>query len=311
MAGLERKTLKRIRTWPVRGVIGLSLVAVFWHLNWTLPGLRTHWGFFPLWLGYCLTIDAWTFHRAKTSLWKRGRLAYLGLFLVSAPTWWLFEFINWRTGNWVYEGRDAFSGAEYFLWASLSFSTVIPAVFGTAEWIGTFRWVREFPSARQIEIGTRARAGLIVGGMAMLVLSLVWPGYFFPLVWLSLFFTVDPLNDILGHRSLLRAVREGDWRPIVALGLGCLICGFFWEMWNFLSYPKWTYRIPFFDFMRLFEMPILGYGGYVPFSLELFALYHFLMGKFLPVPSQSFVRLVQLGAPDDVEMDSRIGNICV
>ena len=40
------------------GWLGLALVAVFWILNWTLSGLRTHWGFFPLWLGYCLTVDA-------------------------------------------------------------------------------------------------------------------------------------------------------------------------------------------------------------------------------------------------------------
>ena len=26
------------------------------------------------------------------------------------------------------------------------------------------------------------------------------------------------------------------------------------------------------------EMPLLGYGGYVPFALELFAIYHLVMG---------------------------------
>jgi len=63
-----------------------------------------------------------------------------------------------------------------------------------------------------------------------------------------------------------------------ALGLGCLICGFFLEIWNYLFYPKWTYRIPFVDYYHVFEMSFLGYGGYVPFSLELFALYHLVMG---------------------------------
>ncbi len=124
----------------------------------------------------------------------------------------------------------------------------------------------------------------------MLALVLAWPRYFFPLVWLSLFFIVDPINDALGHRSLFRAIAAGNWRPVVALGLGCLVCGFFWEMWNYLSYPKWTYRIPFVDFLHVFEMPILGYGGYVPFSLELFAVYHLAMGSLFPLASRSFVR---------------------
>ena len=35
---------------PLHGWLGLGFVTLFWILNWTLPGARTHWGFFPLWL---------------------------------------------------------------------------------------------------------------------------------------------------------------------------------------------------------------------------------------------------------------------
>jgi hypothetical protein len=54
--------------------------------------------------------------------------------------------------------------------------------------------------------------------------------------------------------------------------------GFFWEMWNFFSWPKWVYRIPYADVFHLFEMPLGGYLGYIPFSLELFAFYHWVSG---------------------------------
>ena len=30
--------------------------------------------------------------------------------------------------------------------------------------------------------------------------------------------------------------------------------------------------------MHIFEMPLLGYGGYLPFALELYAVYHFVVG---------------------------------
>jgi hypothetical protein len=63
----------------------------------------------------------------------------------------------------------------------------------------------------------------------------------------------------------------------VALPLAALTCGFFWEMWNFFSLPKWYYTVPYVGFARVFEMPILGYTGYLPFALELFALYQFLL----------------------------------
>ena len=91
----------------------------------------------------------------------------------------------------------------------------------------------------------------------------------------------DPGADqrALGNRSLLRYTAAGNWRPHLALSLGCLICGFFWEMWNYYSYPKWIYDVPVVGFLRVFEMPLLGYLGYLAFAWELFALYHLLAGS--------------------------------
>jgi hypothetical protein len=47
-------------------------------------------------------------------------------------------------------------------------------------------------------------------------------------------------------------------------------------MWNYWSWPKWIYHTPGVQFLHVFEMPLLGYGGYVPFALELFGLMNFL-----------------------------------
>jgi hypothetical protein len=130
------------RRWPLHGWAGLALIALFWPLNWCLPGLRTHWGFFPLWLGYCLSVDALGCLRRGHSLLTRNPAAYAGLFVVSAPAWWLFELINLRTQNWFYLGEEAFSALEFAALSTLSFSTVIPAVFGTAELVGGLAVVR-------------------------------------------------------------------------------------------------------------------------------------------------------------------------
>jgi hypothetical protein len=62
------------------------------------------------------------------------------------------------------------------------------------------------------------------------------------------------------------------------------ICGFFWEMWNYYSYPKWTCRTLGAQFLHVLEMPLLGHGGYVPFALELCALKNLLGPR---TPSQS------------------------
>ncbi len=102
-----------------------------------------------------------------------------------------------------------------------------------------------------------------------------WPRLFFPFLWLSLVFILEPVNVWLGYRTIARRTAEGDWRPVIALWVGVLITAFFWEMWNYFAYPKWVYQIPWGNWLHIFEMPLLGYGGYLPFSLELYAVYHF------------------------------------
>src|SRR5262249_40768053 len=89
-----------------QGILGLLLLAICWPLNWTLPGMRTAYLFFPLWLGYILTMDALVFHRTSTSLWTRSRRDFWLHFVASAPVWWLFEIINNRTRNWEYLGSN-------------------------------------------------------------------------------------------------------------------------------------------------------------------------------------------------------------
>ena len=276
---------------PVHGWFGLVLVAIFWTLNWSLPGMRTHWGFFPLWLGYCLTVDALVFARKGSSLLSRNARAYVKLFLVSAPAWWLFELLNLRTQNWFYLGRDSFTGLQYFVLASLSFSTVMPAVFGTAELVSTFKWLGRVPRGPRIVATRRTSLGFFVAGWLMLGVLLVWPRCFFPFLWISVYFILEPINFWLKNRSLMKYTGVGDWRPVLALWIGCLICGFFWEMWNYYSYPKWIYQVPFVDFLRIFEMPVLGYGGYLPFALELFALYHLVMGLLRQEESRDFIEI--------------------
>jgi hypothetical protein len=278
-AKIESKTIANEKpAFPYHGWLGLSLVFIFWYLNWTLPGTRTQWGFFPLWLGYCLTIDGLVFWRMGTSLLMRGWRRYVGLFLVSAPVWWLFELLNLRTQNWVYLGTEIYNPMQYAFWTTLSFSTVIPAVFGSAELFASFGFLKRLKPGPVIPTDKRTTFAFFLLGWVMLISMLAWPNLFFPFLWLSLYFILEPVNLWMGNRSLANWTRNGDWRPVLSLWLGVLLTAFFWEMWNYYSFPKWIYQIPWGDWLHIFEMPLLGYGGYLPFALELYALYHLLVG---------------------------------
>src|SRR5205823_13077488 len=83
---------------------------------------------------------------------------------------------------------------------------------------------------------------------------------------------LDLLNLWVGGERFMEYLERVDCRPSVSLWVGALICGFFWEMWNYYSWPKWIYHTPVAQLLEVFVMPLLGYGGYVPFALELFVL---------------------------------------
>lgn len=279
-------------TLPPQLWLGLLLIAVAWPLNWLLDGLRTHLLFFPLWLGYILVVDGLVLYRRGTSLLTRNKRAFVGLFLVSMPIWWLFEAVNWRTQNWEYLGREQISDLAYVTLASLSFSTVIPAVFGTAELVSSMSWIKRLPKGPVIKPTPLTLWAFLFTGWAMLAAMLIWPAIFFPFIWLSFYFILAPVNVWLGNRSLAEYTAVGNWQPVVAIWIGALICGFFWEMWNIYAFPKWIYHVPPFEFLYLFEMPLLGYGGYLPFGLELFAFYQLVIGL---LGYKSLARYIHIG----------------
>jgi len=277
----------RIRI-PYYGYFGFILIIVFWYLNWNLDGLRTHILFFPLWFGYILFADAITFHRKGTSYIQRNIKLFLLLFIISAPAWWLFELINLRTQNWFYDGKQFFTDIEYALLATISFSTVMPAVFCTAELVGSFNWLNSFHNSEKTKSDILNPNILLISGLVILSLTLILPSYFYYFEWLAVYLILDPINYRLKNNSLLNYISERDWRPVISLSIGAVICGFFWEMWNYNSYPKWIYNTPMVNFLHIFEMPLLGYIGYIPFAWELFAIYNFISGSVLRLNPQEF-----------------------
>ena len=267
---------ERANAWPARGWTGLALVALFWPLNWFLPGVRTAYLFFPLWLGYILIVDGLVQKRTGTSIWLRSRKDFVLLFVLSAPVWWLFEWINERTENWEYVGSGGFSWLEYHVLCTINFSIVIPAVFETAELVRSFDWVERFGSRRRVPASPGVFVASLLIGIAMLAALLIWPNYFYPFTWGAVVFILEPVNHWLGRPHLLQRLQHGDWRLVTSLSLGALLCGFFWELWNYYSFPKWIYHTPGAEFLHVFEMPMLGYCGYIPFALELYLLKNFL-----------------------------------
>ncbi|MBD0305386.1 MAG: hypothetical protein ICV76_02395 [Nitrospiraceae bacterium] len=265
---------RRPGRFPWWGWLGLTLTGLAWVLAWT----RFPWfadlqpfTFSPLWIGYILVVNALAFQRTGSCLMLDRPRHFLFLFPLSAAFWWFFEYLNRFVQNWYYVGADEFTPAEYVLHATLPFSTVLPAVLSTAEWLNSFPrltgllhdlWPIQFTAFK-----AAGWTGLLMASAGLAGIG-IWPDYLFPLLWVSPLVIVVSLQTILGERTVFSNLAEGDWRPIGLPAVAGLICGFFWEMWNVNSLAHWEYVVPYVHRFQIFEMPLLGYAGYLPFGVE-------------------------------------------
>lgn len=253
--------------------------------------------YFPIvWFGYIIALDGFSGDKTGASLWRTSKTLFLVMIPISAGFWWLFEAFNLGVHSWHYVGSN-FTPVGFVLYASVCFSTVLLAVWETAACIGrgvspesqtraffaplmrNRRLENDLPtnSATRIGHGVSAKQiqllmiGSVLLGVAFIILPVLFPLYAFPLIWGALFFLLDPANYWLGRPSLIYEVLHGRFNTALTFAFAALICGFLWEGWNYWSTVKWVYHVPFVSQVHLFEMPLPGYLGYLPFGLEVYA----------------------------------------
>jgi hypothetical protein len=276
-----------LRPLPWWGIAAMAAGALSWLLAWTrfewFARLQPH-TFLPLWLSYIVAVNALTCRRCGACLLthRPGRMA--GLFAASALFWWFFEYLNRFVENWYYQGAE-YGPAMYAVLATGSFSTVLPAVLSTRDWLLTYDlFCRGWASWPKMPVGrtrTPAALGLILAGVGLAAVGR-WPDWFFPLVWVAPLIVVVALQALFGAAPLLGDLARGNWGPWVAAAAAALWCGFFWEMWNAGSLVGWAYSIPYVHGGQIFAMPVLGYAGYLPFGLECAVIGQALLGPTPP-----------------------------
>jgi hypothetical protein len=234
-----------------------------------LPFMKT-WYYCFAWWSFILVLDAWERRKSGRSFLLDAPKDFFFTAAVSVAVWVVFEYFNLRLQNWSYHGVPAVRAVRWAGYA-LAFATVIPALKLLA---GHFE--RGFASAirpaRPVRMTPAGRGALIAGGVLALALPLLWPRLFFPLVWIGFALWLDPVNDLKGRPSLLRDIAEGRLGRLAAWAAAGLAAGLCWELLNFWAGSHWEYRLPYLNFGRVFQMPVFGYGGFVPFALEVFAI---------------------------------------
>jgi hypothetical protein len=229
------------------------------------------------WTGYILFVDGLVWRRRGNSLMRNAPAELLIIACASVPLWVVFELYNkCCLHNWYYLGLPEWRPLRYFgyIW---SFATIWPAIFETGELVSALR-DRRAPHSRADPhpphpLGVAGWLS-IIAGVIMLAVPIVYPStYLAAPVWLGFFFLLDPLNARAAEESIRGDWREGHRRRLVNLLAAGLICGVLWEFWNYWAGAKWMYTVPILPHIRIFEMPVVGYGGFPAFALECFAMY--------------------------------------
>ncbi len=262
------------RPFPWWGWGGLLLCICFWVLAWNRFAwfsILQPYTFFPLWAGYILSVNGITFRRSGTCLLVENPGRFFLLFPVSAVFWWYFEWLNRFVQNWYYVGVDNFSAFAYIMHATLCFSTVLPAVLSTLDLLATFFIPADqyhFNAVSGFSPGVWTSRFILVAMAVILVLLPIVPDQLFPFVWIAPLFIIAGWQGAVGRPMLFFLFLRQNRRLVFLAALAGLVCGFFWEMWNWKSLAHWQYSIPYVDRYHIFAMPILGYLGYLPFWLE-------------------------------------------
>ena len=261
-------------TFPWWGWLALVVMLVGWVLAWTRFEWFAAFQRYPYvihWAGFIVLVNALCVKRCGRSPLTHHTGPFLLTFPASILFWWFFEYLNRYVWNWYYVGVPGISATEYVLFASLCFSSVLPGVTSVAALLGTFRCFSDDVYAGMAKVNVQSGASLAV----MSVLSLIGltgivfcPQFTYPLLWISPLMVFILVQIALREQCVLDTLATGNWSLVFRFAIASLVCGLTWETWNYYSMAKWIYAVPYVHRFQVWEMPLVGFGGYLPFGME-------------------------------------------
>lgn len=269
---------QQINRLPVFGWIGLIIIVIA-EILLIIDVKIVKMFFTPIvWTGYILFIDALLNKLGGRSYLIHRCKAFFLMLPVSLGCWLIFEAYNLHLKNWEYINLPENIAVRLigYVW---SFITIFPGVLITSEVIDKLKIFDRF-KIKNFSISKRMLIFWLLTGALFLIVPIILPmtysKYLFALVWMGFVFLLDPINAFLGEPSFFIDLREGKINKLLSLFLSGVICGFLWEFWNYWAITKWIYILPFFQNLKIFEMPVVGFLGFLPFAVECYVMWIFI-----------------------------------
>ncbi|KAA1245316.1 hypothetical protein [Aquimarina sp. RZ0] len=297
----EKTKTKERKKIPIWFWLGLMLWGSTVFLQWThntslLSWL--HWSDIPLFWGCILMIDGWVYVRTGgVSMISKAPQELLGISLASIPGWMLYEFINFFVDNyWYYPYANLMTRQEILIYALITSAGLMPLAF---EWYCLFKtfpsFSRKYSNGPKIIFSEKVKTYLLVLGFTLMFITGLFPEQMFITMWISIPITLAAVLDKLKIWTPILEIGKGNWSPILLFALTYLLEGFILEFQNFFSVAPdsqptfidsplyWKYEIPYVGILHVFEMPLLGYAGYLPFGIFCW-LWWIAFAKLLNIP---------------------------
>ena len=267
-----------LRGWKLYGKVGLLIIAAAEILLFL--GVEPFTVYFTpiVWTGYILLVDSLVYRIRGESFLSTRFKQFLALLPLSIGFWYVFEFYNLFLKNWHYVGLPESKFWRYlgYFW---SFATIWPAILLTYQLLLSLGLFQPRKANQNSGLSQKFLTVSIIVGFVLLVWPLVFPSpYLAAPVWLGFVLFLDPINYLWGEKSIFKDWATGKRQTLYTLFASGLICGILWEFWNYWAEAKWKYAIPLAGGFKIFEMPAIGYLGFLAFACEVYIMYNFATG---------------------------------
>lgn len=269
--------------WGWIGLISWGLAMVLLAMKSTRPAWLLHWSDVPLFWGFTLMIDGWVYMRnGGKSLMSQVPQEIVGIGVASVSGWMIFEYLNFFVDDdWYYPRGNIVSQEQFLLYAIIISSGLLPLAFEWYSLFTTFRTFRKrFSNGIKLVLPQSWKPVLIVLSLIGLFIAGLWPNIFFFSLWVTPAMLLMLVLDKNGVWTPLTPIGKGNWTPTLLFALTYLVEGVCLEGQNYFSAihyadgsvwteapAYWQYSLPYVNEPHVFEMPLLGLLGYLPFGV--------------------------------------------
>lgn len=268
--------------WFWAGLIVWAISFTFLCGHFSTPKWFLNWAYIPLYWGFIFLLDGVVYKRTGgKSMFNNAPQELIGIGVASVSGWLIFEYLNFFVLEyWYYPKGDLVPDDEFCTYAIFASSALLPLAFQWYSLFNTFpSFVKKYHHGPKITFGKSLQVILLCLSYLGLFFMSFYPTDLCAVIWLAPLIILTVVLDLLDIWTPFTPIKKGNWTPVMFMALTYLLEGFLLEGQNYCSashiggalqtdYPGyWVYNVPFVNQFHVFEMPVVGFYGYLPFGI--------------------------------------------